>query len=263
MKGHYYLRSSLPEFDPLAGDPKIPYEDLYQFILENISETERTEIKYLVFRNDVRNFLSFKARKSGFDQFALPFLRPSLFEEEYWENPVISFEILPDFMESFLENREIRAESDFNIFQSRIWTAYYKNAIERANKYLKRVLNLELFLFSSVHDFLTKRKGFKDQRIEASFFNEIREPDQKYLGFLRELFSESQTMIQLEKQADATIIEAANNIIPINRYQFNSITAFFYRLLIGSKWSLLNAEEGLKRKSKMVMKMADAFELPA
>jgi hypothetical protein len=263
MKGHYYLRSSLPEFDPLAGDHKIHYDDLYLFILENISAAERTEIKYLVFRNDVRNFLSFKARKSGFDQFALPFLKPSIFEEEYWENPVISFEVLPDFMEDFLENREIRAESDFNIFQSRIWTSYYESAIIRANKYLKRVLNLELYLFSTIHDYLTKRKGFPDQRIEASFFNEIPEPDQIYLSFLRELHSESQNMIQLEKQADSAIIEAANNIIPINRYQFNSITAYFYRLLIGSKWSLLSAEEGLKRKSKMVMKMADAYELPA
>ncbi len=259
---HYYLLSSLPEFDPLSGDPKIDYEELYRFIVDNIDEQEVREIKYLVFRNDVRNFLSYKARNWGFDEFALPFMTPSLFDEEYWDNPVISSDILPDFMERFLEYRECKSLNEFNIFQSRIWINYYESAILRANKYLKKVLSLELFLFSSLHDYLTKRKGFNDQRIEASFFYEREEPNQEYLGFLRELFSGSQNMLNLEKRADELIIKAANNIIPINRFRFNSITAYTYRLLIGSKWVRLNDEEGEKRKIKMIQKMTDAYELP-
>ena len=263
MKGsYYYLVSSLPEFDPLEGDPKVPYTEIYDTIVENLNKDEISEIKYLVFRNDVRNFLSHMARKSGFDHYSLPFFRPSLFEPEYWESPVVAWEILPDFMERFLEYREVREESDFNILQSRIWTAYYENAIERANKYLKRVLHLELFLFSTTHDFLTKRKEFEDQRVEASFFNEIAEPEEQYLSFLRELHAGSQSMLALERQADSLIIQAANNIIPINRFRFNSITAYTYRLLIASKWSTLNSEDGRERKINMVRKMTDAYELP-
>ena len=262
MAGHYYLLSSLPEFDPLLGDSKIEYENLYDFIIDNIDEQERKEIKYLVFRNDVRNFLSHRARMWGFDQFALPFLTPSLLEEEYWDDPVISHEILPDFMERFLEYRECKSLNEFNIFQSRIWINYYESAINRANKYLKTVLNLELFLYSSIYDYLTKRKGFNDQRIEASFFNEMVEPDLEYLSFLRELFSGNQNMLNLERHIDELIIKAANNIIPINRFRFNSITAYTYKLLIASKWSKMSEEEGEKRKLQMINKMTEAYQLP-
>ncbi len=262
MAGHYYLLSSLPEFNPLEGNPKIHFGELYEFIIDNITVDERKEIKYLVFRNDVRNFLSQRARKWGFDEFSLPFITPSLFDEEYWDDPVISWEILPDFMERFIEYRECKSLSEFNIFQSRVWISYYESSIERANKYLKKVLSLELFLYSSIHDFLTKRQGFVDQRIEANFFNEREEPNEEYLSFLRELFSGSQNMLNLERHADELIIKAANNIIPMNRFRFNSITAYTYRLLIGAKWNSLSEEEGEKRKLNMINKMTEEFPLP-
>jgi len=104
---YYYLISSFPNISPEMDASKVDFDEVFDLIYRNLSEEDRTLLRYLYYPNDMHNLLVELAEK----HLAWPmgsFKKPSIFQEEEIKSYKLNKGNFPGFMHDFLADNEDR-----------------------------------------------------------------------------------------------------------------------------------------------------------
>lgn len=269
---YYYLISSLPYIEHFDSEPDNRIEKIQEHILSQLTEEDRKQFLYLLYRNDNKNLLYILRKKKGIQEAPLDgFHTPSAFTYQELEEGLIGINFLPTYMNNFL--RITSGDYEGRKTENLLTQLYFEECIQETGDFLRNYFQFKRNIKNIVSALNAKKFGYNlsDSLIgTGNVVDRIRKSPSTDLGLGRyfSFIDDLNTLIdqgnfqELEKKVDSILMNYLNNSTPLDNFSNEAVFQYFLRLSLISRWMPLNASKGREKLEQTLDWVISTASLP-
>jgi hypothetical protein len=274
MTDYYYLISSLPKLGLDEKHDKLDFDAVFQTILENVSDSDKKLLQYLIYPNDNKNLTTAISLKFKKPVLFHTFHQPSVIPKEVIFDFLNQVDQLPRYMQEFVDIcKEDFAVVSLSELEKVLLGLFYKEVFATGDEFLKKYYYFELNLRNITIALNSRLYGYYPQdeivgtspinlqliKSTASDFNLGTEFP--FVDDLSEAIS-SKDPGYLAHYYDRILWNYIDEIISFSYFNTHKLLGYTAQLLLIKRWMSLDKEEGRKRLDELTNKVMEKFELP-
>jgi len=275
MSQYYYLLSSLPELEIGKDSYKIDFEEVYQFIYENLHSDDKELFKYLLYPGDNKNLINEIAQNIGSPAPFPQFFEPSALTREQIGDYEKKFDQFPDYMSRFIENKVADLSGKSLVaLEKELNQHFYEEVLELSDEFLEEYYAFEKALQQILLAINNRHFDLEalQQLPEDDFIvNNLKKSSAADFGlgqdydFIENLnqIVEQGNVEQLEMQVERIRWDYLEELTKFSFFDSHKVFTYTLKLLSLKRWMSLVPEAGKKRLEELIDHKMEAFELPS